>query len=331
MTVRKQMRVTLRRLAAVTVTLATLGVPTATYLYVKERVQLGEQQPAPSPPALSPAAQARFRAASTSGRSFVVLGYHDLVDSVAATTPSGGRRVSVSATAFAAHLRMLRLAGYRSVSAAEVAEVVNGRGALPPHAVLLTFDGARWRDWSYADPILKAYGFQATVFVDPATVLTQRGTTLSWRVLRRMTGSGRWSVGVAGTKDTVEIGPGRAASALLGRRWLTDRNRPETAAAYGGRIQASIDRQRRTVVAHGLAEPRLFSYPFQPRYPLPPDQLTSLTRVVTGSFDAATLTLAGDTTADEAWLKKRILPRLEIYGSTTDEMLFNRIQNLATS
>ena len=319
------------RLAAVGMTLAVLAVPTFTYLYVKQRVQLGEQIPAPVLPPLAPATEARFRAAAAGGESFVVLGYHDLVESLPDGAPVSGRRVSVTVAAFAAHLRMLRLAGYESVSADRVADVVDGKGVLPRRAVLIAFDGARWRDWSRADPVLAEYGYRATIFVDPATVRTRRGTTLSWRALKRMAGSGRWSVGVAGTRATVPVGNGLAASALLARSWLEEQKRMETTAEYAYRIRTTIDRQRHEIVAHGIDDPRLFSYPFQPLYPLKPADLTRLNATVTDSFEAAALTLAEDQSADQAWLSQRVLPRLEIYSSTTDEMLLNRIQNLATS
>lgn len=318
------------RLAAVVVTLAVLAVPTFTYLYVKQRVQLGEQVPAPDLPGLPDHVVSRYRAAAADGGSFVVLGYHDLVDTLPPTVAPTGRRVSVTVAQFASHLRMLRLAGYEPVSADQVADVVDGHGALPRRAVLIAFDGARWRDWSRADPVLQAYGFRAVIFIDPGTVRTRRGTTLSWRALKRMADSGRWSIGVAGSRETVQVSDGRSASALLAHRWLADRKRSETNDEYTRRISLVLDRQRHAIVAHGIEDPRLFSYPFQPLYPLEPVDLARLNATVTRSFEAAALTLAEDEQADQAWLRQRMLPRLEIYSSTTDDMLLNRIQNLAT-
>ena len=319
-------------LAIAVLTIAMLAVPTLTYVYVRERVQLGAQQSAPRLGPLAPALEREF-AAARSTPSFVVLGYHDLIKSRPGDEQEpDGRRVSVSVTAFAAHLRMLRVAGYRSVSAAEVADFVTGHGVLPRRAVLIAFDGARWRDWSYADPALEAAGFQATIFIDTASVRSRRGVSLSWLALRKMTETGRWSVGVAGTRASVTTdAAGTRASALLAHRWLPHAERPETTGEFQQRIKADVDAQRQTVIEQGLPAPRLYSYPFQPRYPLDSARLAELNGTVTAGFAGAVLSLVQDESVDAGWVAERVLPRIEVYSSTTDEMLFNRIQNLATA
>jgi hypothetical protein len=320
------------RLGVAILTLAMLAVPTMTYVYVRHRVQLGAQEAAPQLRPLAPALRHEF-GQGTGGASFVVLGYHDIVAALPHTDgwAQEGRRVSISADAFAAHLRMLRLAGYRSVTAAEVADFLHDRAALPLRAVLIAFDGARWRDWTHADPILEAWGFHATIFIDPATVRSRRGMSLSWLALRALAKTGRWSVGVAGTQASVRLGNGGQGSALLSRRWLDDAGRPETPAEFQERVRTAVDHQRHEIVANGLPDPRLFSYPFQPLYPLDSDDFAALNSSVTVSFAGALLSLAQDETVDRDWVARRVLPRIEVYSSTTDEMLHNRIQNLATS
>jgi hypothetical protein len=324
----------LTHLGIAAITLAMLAVPTMTYVYVRHRVALGAQEPAPRLVPLAPALAEQFTRGADRTPSFVVLGYHDII----AGRPRidgevrDGRRVSISAASFAAHLRMLRLAGYRSVSAAEVADYLNDRGPLPLRAVLIAFDGARWRDWTHADPILEAYGFHATIFIDPATVRSRRGMSLSWLALRALARSGRWSVGVAGTGASVQTsGGGARGSALLSRQWLRDAGRVENTAEFRERIRTISDRQRHAIVENGLPDPRLFSYPFQPLYPLDSDDFAELNGAVTVSFAGALLSLAQDETVDREWAARRVLPRIEVYSTTTDEMLFNRIQNLATS
>jgi biofilm PGA synthesis lipoprotein PgaB len=322
------------RLGIAVLTIAMLAVPTMSYRYVRQRVQLGAQQAPPELAPLAPALDREFTAAARGPGSFVVLGYHDIVPNLprADARAVDGRRVSVGVASFVAQLRMLRLAGYRSVTAAEVADFVNVHGVLPPRAVLIAFDGARWRDWSYADPALAEYGFRATIFIDPATVRSRRGVTLSWLALRALVKTGRWSVGVAGTQSSVPISAGGArGSALLYRQWLPDSGRAETTAEFQDRVRTSLDRQRHAIVEQGLPDPRLFSYPFQPLYPLNNADLTALTETMAVSFAGALLSLAQDESVDAAWAARRVLPRIEVYSSTTDEMLFNRIQNLATA
>jgi biofilm PGA synthesis lipoprotein PgaB len=322
------------RLGIAVLTIAMLAVPTMSYRYVRQRVQLGAQQPAPRLAPLAPALEREFTAAARGPAAFVVLGYHDLVPNLprADAHALDGRRVSIRVASFVAQLRMLRLAGYQSVTAAEVADFVNVHGTLPRRAVLIAFDGARWRDWSYADPALAAYGFRATIFIDPATVRSRRGVSLSWLALRALVKTGRWSVGVAGTQTSVPISAGGTrGSALLYRQWLPAAGRAETTAEFQERIGTILDRQRHAIVEQGLPDPRLFSYPFQPLYPLNTADLADLTKTMTVSFAGALLSLAQDESVDPAWAARRVLPRMEVYSGTTDEMLFNRIQNLATS
>jgi biofilm PGA synthesis lipoprotein PgaB len=319
------------RLGVTAITVLMLAVPTATYVYVKHRVQLGSQISPVRLDPLPPALASEFtRAGDASSRSFLVLGYHDLVDGNVETTRGGVRRVSVSAKVFAAHLRMLKLAGYESVSADQVADYVNRGSALPQRSVLIAFDGARPRDWSHADPILAGFGFQATIFVDPSLIRDKRGLSLSWLALRTMVQNGRWSVGVAGTQDTVAVDAnGGRASSLLAHRWLAAERRAETSAEFQARVTAMHEAARHAIVDRGLPDPRLFSFPFQAGYPLDAVAATfaELSATVVASFAVGVLTWRPDEAVNYSWVQRRVLPRLEIYGSTTDEVLHARVRD----
>jgi peptidoglycan/xylan/chitin deacetylase (PgdA/CDA1 family) len=231
---------------------------------------------------------------------------------------------------FAAHLRMLKLAGYETISADQAAGYVNRGSSLPERSVLIAFDGARPRDWSHADPILADFGFQATIFIDPTLIREKRGLSLSWLALRKMVENGRWSVGVAGTQDSVDTdGSGGRASSLLAHRWLGTERRAETSEEFRSRITAMLDAARRAIVDHGLPDPRLFSFPFQAGYPLDAVAPTfaELSAAVVDRFAAGVLTWRPDEAVNSSWVERRVLPRLEIYGSTTDEVLHARIRD----
>jgi poly-beta-1,6-N-acetyl-D-glucosamine N-deacetylase len=323
----------LLRLGVTVTTLVALAVPTLTFVYVRDRVQVGAQvSDLPTPPALTPQQSDRYasygRGAATG---MVVLGYHDVVKNETPAVAGAGRRVSVSAVNLAAQLRMLRLAGFESVSAADVARYVLGGAPPPRRSVMITFDGARVRDWTYADRILRDYGFRATVFVDPTIVdVATRGTTLSWAQLRALVGTGRWSVGVLPSvlaePVAVDAG-GRRESGIVAHRWLPDQHRPETTEEFTARVHDALTRSRQKIVDQGLPSPVLLSYPFQAGYPL--DRVSpvfgELSTAVQALFSASVLTSATDEVSGTQWTGRRLLPRIEVYGASTDEVLFARI------
>ncbi|UQU65801.1 polysaccharide deacetylase family protein [Couchioplanes caeruleus] len=203
--------------------------------------------------------------------------------------------------------------------------------ALPSRAVLIVFDGARPRDWTYADPILKAYGFKAVLCIEPDTIRKKRGVTLSWLALRTMVKSGRWSIGISGSQDDVLSGPdGEVGNALVTAQWLPA-GRYESDREFESRIREGLEADRRKVVDEGLPDPRIFSYPFQAGYPLGPltSRLAVANRAVSSVFLGSILTVSPDEAVDDSWTSRRILPRLEVYESTSAEILFARLRDAA--
>ena len=79
------------------------------------------------------------------------------------------RRFVVSPAEFAAQMEYLDAAGYRPVTAAELAGGRSG-GPLPPRPVVLTFDDAYTDFYSAALPVLREHGFRATLYVPTAYV-----------------------------------------------------------------------------------------------------------------------------------------------------------------
>ena len=89
-----------------------------------------------------------------------VLMYH----SIATEATRKFRRFAVDPAEFAAQMEYLAAAGYRTVTAAELAGREPG-GPVPPRAVVLTFDDAYTDFYSAALPVLRAHGFRATLYV----------------------------------------------------------------------------------------------------------------------------------------------------------------------
>jgi peptidoglycan/xylan/chitin deacetylase (PgdA/CDA1 family) len=88
-----------------------------------------------------------------------ILAYHQVAESGAGDYPW-----TVTPTAFAAHMEALAQEGCAVVSLDHfVDQLVHGRVA--PYTVVLTFDDGFRGVWLHAQPILKRYGFTATLFL----------------------------------------------------------------------------------------------------------------------------------------------------------------------
>lgn len=76
-----------------------------------------------------------------------------------------GRLSAVTPEAFEAQLHYLREAGYRSISIEEWGYTVNSGNPVTGRAVAIIFDNSSQDFLHYAWPLLKRYGFSATVFI----------------------------------------------------------------------------------------------------------------------------------------------------------------------
>ena len=73
--------------------------------------------------------------------------------------------LSLDPALFEDHVASMSRAGYNSVHLADLHAYVSGRTSLPPKTIVLTFDDGYLDNWVFAFPVLKKYGFKATVFV----------------------------------------------------------------------------------------------------------------------------------------------------------------------
>ena len=103
-----------------------------------------------------------------------ILTYHHIGD-VPPDYP--GRNLCVSPAHFEAQMGFLRRKGWSVVSLDAVRRELLGEIRLPAHAVAITFDDGTHSVLMHAIPILKRYGFSATVFVVTNQVQAQSGGT----------------------------------------------------------------------------------------------------------------------------------------------------------
>ena len=110
-----------------------------------------------------------------------VLVYHNL-----AAQDKG--RLTLAARTFDAQIRQLHAEGFEALRLTDFLAFTAGRRQLPRRSVLLTFDDGYKSFVQYARPILKDYGYGATLFV--YSDFLGGGSALSWQDLRALTEQG---------------------------------------------------------------------------------------------------------------------------------------------
>src|SRR4051794_39451160 len=110
------------------------------------------------------------------------------------------RKYAVTVGSFAAQMAWLTLAKYTSITLDQLLDHRAGRGALPPHPVLITFDDGFQDVFDYAVPILQQRRFTATFYLVAGLVgrrshwlLAERGVELplmDWQAALRLEQAG---------------------------------------------------------------------------------------------------------------------------------------------
>jgi peptidoglycan/xylan/chitin deacetylase (PgdA/CDA1 family) len=208
--------------------------------------------------ALTAAQRATFAPLPTFRGAVPVLTYHGInpkIDSTYTITPKS----------FDEQMAMLKQAGFHPISAEQFARFPGGSATdLPSRPILITFDDGQLDSYRYADPILKRYGFRATMFVITDPVDRGNPYYLRWDEFRTLRDSGRWDLQLhAGAMHKmVRIdGKGTPGAAYANRMWSN--GRLESFAAYQRRVTDDLDLGlRRMRMELGPVRADLFAYPF---------------------------------------------------------------------
>jgi len=166
-----------------------------------------------------------------------VLVYHQIAE-------KSTNKMTVSRESFEAQMSLLKEKGYRVVTLDQLFEFVEFRGQLPEKSLVITIDDG-WRSvYDIAFPILKKYGYPATLFV--YTQLINGGTkTLSWDQLREMTAQGLDVQCHTLTHRNLALPQGR-----------------ETAEEYFEAIRREIDDAARLIEQNLGRRPKYLAYPY---------------------------------------------------------------------
>ena len=164
----------------------------------------------------------------------------------------------VSAKRFGEHLATLRAAGMNTVTAAEVASAFTGGPALPPNAVMLSFDDGRADAMMFADPLLKQAGMRATMFVISGAASQPGIYYASWDKIEGYAKSGRWDIQSHTAESHREHDTAGGGSLPM----LTSLAKGETPEDYRIRVRQDLREAGDAIENHVGRRPVAFAYPF---------------------------------------------------------------------
>ncbi len=226
-------------------------------------------------PAAAPTAAAP-RPATAPANELLILSYHDIRDDVARKGDPDA--YAVSTQNFAAHLDWLHGHGYRPVRLSEVIAASRGGKALPPKAVLLTFDDGLRSLYTHVFPLLRAYDYPALMAVVTGWVDLPRERQVdygprmfahedfvTWEQLREMQASGL--VEVASHSHDLHRGvvsnpQGNTMPAAITRIYDPKAGRYESEAEYRARIRADLDASARAIRRELGTAPQAVVWPY---------------------------------------------------------------------
>jgi peptidoglycan/xylan/chitin deacetylase (PgdA/CDA1 family) len=158
----------------------------------------------------------------------------------------GNSRMTVSASLFAQQLEWLADNGYTVIELRRLTGFLEGRQALPPRSVVISFDDGYESVYRHAYPLLKKHRMPATLFLYTDFVGTG-GSALSWAQVQEMRDSG-----------LVDVQAHSKTHANLIER-LVD----ESDAQYRRRLDTEV-RAPREAIARRLRAPEVlgFAYPY---------------------------------------------------------------------
>jgi len=111
-----------------------------------------------------------------------VLSYHTFA-------LTGADKMTVTQAAFEEQMKLLKEKGYRVISLNQFADFLEFKKPIPKKSVVITIDDG-WRSaYEIAFPILKKYGYPATLFVYTDLIVGNK-KTLSWDLIQEMANQG---------------------------------------------------------------------------------------------------------------------------------------------
>ncbi|OGW75261.1 MAG: hypothetical protein A2Z72_00835 [Omnitrophica bacterium RBG_13_46_9] len=113
-----------------------------------------------------------------------ILMYHSIGEEDAAALDGYGSKLNVRPETFSKQMKFLKDKGYKIISLDELIRRVDKGEKVPHKTAAITFDDGLRNNFINAYPVLKKYGFPATIFV--ATDFVGKENFLTWDDIRTM-------------------------------------------------------------------------------------------------------------------------------------------------
>lgn len=166
-----------------------------------------------------------------------VLSYHNF------SLDRSTSRMTVTKAAFEEQMKLLRDKGYRVISMDQLFDFLDFKSQIPKKSVVITIDDG-WRSvYDIALPILKEYGYPATLFVYTDLIVGSQ-KTLSWELVQELANNG---IDVQGHTKT--------------HRDLSLVDKKESFAGYFEAIAKELSESARVVKAKVGKDIKYLSYP----------------------------------------------------------------------
>ena len=166
--------------------------------------------------------------------------------------------LTVKASAFEEQMRFLKENGYRVITMDLFFEFLNSRRPIPGKSVVITIDDNYYSTYEIAFPILKKYGYPATLFIY-TDLITSGGKSMNWDILSEM------------SKHGVDI-----QSHTKSHRNLVKRTDEESFRGYFETIKKELAESAALIKKRLDKEVKYLAYPFGDTNPLVIALLTKL-------------------------------------------------------
>lgn len=164
-----------------------------------------------------------------------------------------GADVHLDPAVLRGHLDDLRREGFQPITLGELDAFYHRAQLLPAKPVLLTFDFGYLETYAAADPLLRAMGWRAVMFLVSNRQERRDPAFIYWDRAQRMVDSGVWEIGAQGhlSHDPIPIDDrGAAGSFLADRKWLTYAGRVETGEEFTARVRRDYEESKEAIESH---------------------------------------------------------------------------------
>lgn len=111
-----------------------------------------------------------------------ILSYHNF-------SLTGANKMTVTKAAFEEQMKLLKDKGYRVITMDQLFDFLEFKNQIPKKSMVITIDDG-WRSaYDIALPVLKKYGYPATLFIY-TDLINGSEKTLSWELIQEMTNTG---------------------------------------------------------------------------------------------------------------------------------------------